>query len=146
MNKVILITICIVIIGCKAQKNTAEEEPLNPKAEVVKTKEERRKETIQLIPFKTKYNAVVGQKLEYTASVHGSVGSTSEVYSDEETIKLIDSKHKYDNPFKSEMSGGDAATVKYTFEAIKPGIGHVTIIDSYRGDLQNTYELEIIVE
>lgn len=119
----------------------------NPKAEVVKSIEERRKEVITLIPFKTKYTAVVGQKLVYTASVHGSVGSATTVSApSEDIVKLMDSEHKYKDPSKKDMSGGDAATVTYTFEALKAGTGHVFIEKSFRGELENRYELEITVE
>jgi hypothetical protein len=176
MHNILILFSGFLIIGCSStQRNTSEQkvesktEPIiteikkepeittpkveeietkvdNQKAEVVKSKEERKKEVIKLIPLKTDYVAVVGQKLVYTASVHGSVGNSTEVSCDGNIIKLLDSKHKYDNPSKSKMSGGDAATVKYTFEAMEVGPGTVTIVKSFRGEVQNTFELKIEVE
>jgi hypothetical protein len=145
--KITFIIAGLIMISCTTKKQNIAEELSNSNSEVEKSKENKKKDPIELTPLKVKYTVAKGQKLEYTASVHGSVGATTKVSADDESIiKLIDTKHKYTNPSKSKMPGGDAATVKYTFEAMKSGVGHVIIEKSFRGDLENRYELEITVE
>ena len=143
----LLFIFILFFFSCSTNKTKETIEVISSNKDEIKTKQDRKMEIVTLLPFKSIYTVVVGQKLEYTASIHGSVGNTTEVSApDDLVIKMIDSEHQYNNPAKSNMSGGDAATVKYTFEALKPGIGHVIIVDSFRGEVQNTYELEITVE
>ena len=140
MYKIILLVATITLLSCSTKNsNTIQTE--NTESEV-----SSKEKTIKLTPLQTKYTVAVGQKLEYTASVHGSVGSTTEVTTDESIITLIDTDFKYNNPSKSKMSGGDSGKRTYTFEATKPGVGYVTIVKSFRGEVENTYKLEITVE
>ncbi len=140
MYKIILLAACVALLSCSTKNNNTTQAKNSESA--VSTKEK----TIKLTPLQTKYTVAVGQKMEYTASVHGSVGATTKVTTDESIVKLIDTDFKYNNPSKSDMPGGDSGKRTYTFEALQPGIGSLTIVDSFQGEVQNTYELEITVE
>ncbi|MCH2223729.1 MAG: hypothetical protein MK066_03090 [Crocinitomicaceae bacterium] len=109
-----------------------------------KLKEE--KDTIQLIPFKTKETIQLGQKLKYTGRVHGSVGSGVNVWEENNgVLKLIDSQFQYDHPQVKGMSGGDAGTKTFVFEPIKLGQSTITIQETYRGEIKNEFKIIVYV-
>jgi hypothetical protein len=142
MNKLIPLILALIMSSCTTKKSSEVNETFNPKAEVI----DKNKKVI-LSEIKNQYEVNVGQQLTYTASIHGSVGYTCEVYSsDENIVKFIDKKHEYDNPANSNMSGGDAATNTYTFEAIESGETSINVIKYFRGDIENSYELKITVK
>lgn len=150
MFKAILILSVILIVGCTVnnEKITTQEQELEVAVEEPnKSREERRKEVVKLIPFLTEYSVLVGQKLTYAAKEHGSVGSTQSVaVEDENIVSLLDKKRTYDQPENSNMSGGDASTTLYSFEAKKEGTTQVLIKKYFRGTLENEFYLTITVE
>jgi hypothetical protein len=100
----------------------------------------------QIIPFYASIDVEVGQKLYYSASVHGSVGTQVEAWSGNDAVlKLNDTHFAYDDRKKAKMPGGDAATRTFIFEALKAGKCIVVIEENFRGKLQEKYEVEIIV-
>lgn len=89
----------------------------------------------------------VGQKAYLTLNIHGSVGEDAEVYSrDENIFKLVDTQFEYDDDSKAEMSGGDAGTDTYTFEAMKEGTTRLQVIEIYRGEVTQESTINIIVK
>ncbi len=147
MKSFISVLLACFFIACTMQKPDTKEKTSISEAKEVTIMPTISKDTIQLTPLETNYIVKVGQTLTYTANVHGSVGETTEVTApNENTIKLTDTKHKYNHPEKSNMPGGDAATVTYLFDALQTGEGHVIVVDSFRGEIQNTYDFKITVE
>ena len=111
-----------------------------------KHKKGKKSEPITLLTFRTNYTMTVGQLAEFAGSVHGSVGEEVEVWStDESILKMVEKDFEYDNPQKSGMSGGDAGTKSYVFEAVKAGEVTVMVRKIYRGEEKDKTELKIVV-
>ena len=88
----------------------------------------------------------VGERANYTGSVHGSVGMQKECWSsNQEIFKLIDKQFKFNKPLVEGETGGDAAKETYIFEALSVGTTEVIIQDWFRGELENEYKVKIIV-
>lgn len=131
----------------------ASEEPISTQQGPVKKEEIQAEkaeepnfdEMVMFLPFKKNYEMKVGDKAYYSGAEHGSVGTQVNAWSaDSEVLKLLSKSFEYDNPENAEMSGGDAGSETYIFEAMKPGKGVVKIEKSYRGDV--TDEIELIIE
>lgn len=89
----------------------------------------------------------IGEKVSYTGTVHGSVGIQKECKSDDESvIKLIDKKFKYIQEPKEGETGGDRAKETYIFEGIAEGKATITIEDWYRGELESSRTVQVLVK
>lgn len=120
----LIIALCSVW-GCKTSKNNM----------------------VHLSELRGKASLTKGQQAYYDASVHGSVGYTASVsISNEKVLKLVKTTKTYKNPKQSHMSGGDAATRRYIFEAIASGLSTVIIKKAFRGELQNTHRIDVEVK
>jgi hypothetical protein len=85
----------------------------------------------------------------YNAAVHGSVGIGVEYYiEDKEIVELHSSKLEYEHEekVKEHMSGADAATKTFAFQALKSGETNVIIKEVFRGDVRQTHTFKIIVK
>jgi hypothetical protein len=101
---------------------------------------------IQLIPLKNTQEVELGQKLFYGARVHGSVGNTAKVWSENSNVvKLIKTNFAYENDKNAEFSGGDAATKTFVFEAKELGKATIKIQELFRGELKNEYTITVTV-
>lgn len=130
--------------GAKKSENIKVEEPKAKNDGVEKLKVE--KDPVQLIPLKGKETIEVGQKLIYTASVHGSVGKSVKVWEENNgVLELVNSKFEYEKVQVEGMTGGDAALETFTFEGIKVGESTVTIQEIFRGEVQNEFTIVITV-
>ncbi|MCX7025472.1 MAG: protease inhibitor I42 family protein [Spirochaetes bacterium] len=91
----------------------------------------------------------VGQKAACSVGVHGSVGKTAEAETaDPDIVRLVDSTIAYLHPenMKPGMTGGDAATRTFVFEALAPGETTITVRMLYRGRLEETKIWKVRVE
>ncbi len=91
----------------------------------------------------------VGQRATCAADVHGSVGKTAEGESaDPAILALVDSTIAYLHPGNMQpgMTGGDAATHNFVFEARAPGATTITLRRLYRGNPEETKVWQVRVE
>ncbi|MFT5778304.1 MAG: hypothetical protein ACI837_001260 [Crocinitomicaceae bacterium] len=115
-------------------------------AEINSITEKPSKDMIEINVLSGETTAVVGDKVAYTGSVHGSVGTEKKCWSkDESVLKLIDTEFTYNKPLVPGETGGDAAKEKYIFEALKEGTTEVVIQKWFRGDLEDEYTVKVIV-
>jgi hypothetical protein len=104
------------------------------------------KDMVRIDPLRGKETVRVGQQLVYSASVHGSVGYSASVgTSSESSLPLLETHLVYDDEEKAKMSGGDAATKYFVFEAKKAGTHVITARHYFRGDLENDFTIVITV-
>ncbi|MFK7786006.1 MAG: hypothetical protein AB8B56_12860 [Crocinitomicaceae bacterium] len=121
------------------------EEPI--KEEAPKKKFKLTKDMVSINPLKGKETAKIGQQLVYSASVHGSVGYSVSVGSSSGLfLPLVATHFEYDNEEKAKLSGGDAATKYFVFEAKKAGTYEIHASHYFRGDLENDFIITITVE
>lgn len=103
-------------------------------------------DTVKLIPLKDKEVIKLGQKIIYTANVHGSVGKGVKVFAEDNgVLQLIDTKFEYNKKQVEGMSGGDAATNSFIFEGTKVGEATITIQEIFRGEVKNEYTIVVHV-
>ncbi|MFT5777072.1 MAG: hypothetical protein ACI837_000003 [Crocinitomicaceae bacterium] len=104
------------------------------------------KDMVSIIPFMSEMTVKVGQKLYYGGHVHTSVGNQVSVASEDNSVLALEEKiFEYDDLKKSEMSGGDAATRYYIYNATSVGVSDVLIQEYFRGELKHSYTVRINV-
>ncbi|MFT6138478.1 MAG: hypothetical protein ACJAV5_002242 [Vicingaceae bacterium] len=102
--------------------------------------------TVKLMPLKGKEVIKLGQKIMYTANVHGSVGKGVKVFAEDNGVLLLtDTKFVYNKEQVEGMSGGDAATNSFIFEGTKVGEATITIQGIFRGEVKNEYTIVVHV-
>ena len=79
---------------------------------------------------------------------HPSVGSDVVFLSadDGNVVRLRGERTEYRNPERADMPGGDAQSVRFVFEAMKPGQATLTFRLMFRGDVKDTPVHKITVE
>ncbi|TAF68282.1 MAG: hypothetical protein EAZ55_00230 [Cytophagales bacterium] len=101
-------------------------------------------------PLEDKMSVKVGEKFYYSYSSHGSVG----LYADYELadniyVKFVQDYLKYENPqYKSNntvMTGADAATGYFIFEALAEGSIEITFREMFRGSAQREHKVKVQV-
>lgn len=92
------------------------------------------------------FTVKVGQQVYYSARVHGSVGYSAEVYSEGSGLNLADNFTEYDKKQEAGMTGGDAATEYFIFDALEVGTYTVIAKRYFRGDLEEEYTITINIE
>jgi hypothetical protein len=103
----------------------------------------------ELVLDKKTVRVKVGDVLTYAGKIHGSVGFGLDYeIKDAAIIGYQNFLTKYHNPenMKAGWTGGDGATGTYFFEAKKAGATVLRLIHLYRGDIEEEYFVEIIVE
>lgn len=105
-----------------------------------------KKNMIEVNGLKGEYTVKVGQQVYYAARVHSSVGYSAEVYSLGPGLKLTDNFTEYDQKQKRGLSGGDAATQYFVFEAVSVGKHTMTARRYFRGELKEDYTITINIE
>lgn len=140
MNYFIALSLILTLSACaetrQTQTNTTTTEP------------EKSTKQITLNPLMAfDYMLQINQTALLEMSEHGSVGSTSEVLIQDETIlTLVSDEFKYTKEPKEGMTGGDAGTRSYIFKALKTGETTITAKDIYRGKLQSETIFNITVQ
>jgi hypothetical protein len=106
--------------------------------------------TVDLVAFDTAPKTVErGTVLRYSFKSHASVGYGAEFeIGDPAVLKHLRTDMAYKNPenMKNGMTGGDAATGTFVFEAIAPGTSTLRVIESFRGDPESEPEFTITVK
>lgn len=139
-----IIEIIVIEKGAKKAKTFSVENPKTKNDGTENLKVE--KDTIQLLPFKGNETIELGQKIMYTAKIHGSVGIGAKVWEENNgVLKLVDSQFEYKQVQKPGMTGGDSAYETFIFEGTKVGKCTITIQEIYRGDVQNEYTIVVNV-
>lgn len=88
-------------------------------------------------------------KVLFTAPVHGSVGIGAECESSApDILAYVSSRVIYDHPenMKKGMTGGDAGRKEFTFQALKTGTAKLVYRRNYRGTIEETKTISVIVE
>ncbi len=97
----------------------------------------------------SKVNLKTNDLAYYTFAQHGSVGITAE-YSieDESIIACIDTKivYRYPERMKQGMPGADSAAGTFIFRALKPGKTVITVNHMFRGKIENSVSIEVVIE
>lgn len=104
------------------------------------------KNMISINPIRGEYTVKVGQQVYYSARVHGSVGYSAEVYSMGIGLNLGANFTEYDQEQEAGMSGGDAATEYFVFDALEVGTYTIRANHYFRGELENEYTITINIE
>jgi hypothetical protein len=105
--------------------------------------------TVQLLPFSAKkLTIVVGTRVEYGFSVHGSVGKGSSATSGpDDVLPLVSREATYNQPekMKAGMTGGDSQSGTYVWVAKAPGEAWISVQESFRGQVKGTYDFVFTV-
>jgi hypothetical protein len=91
----------------------------------------------------------VGDLLQYSGYVHGSVGNNLDYeLSENEVLAYQNYASYYHHPenMKDGWTGGDAATGTYIFEARKSGTARLVLLHLFRGSVEVRHELDITVQ
>ena len=119
----------------------------NPSQEEPKKKFKITKNMVNIDPLSGKETVKIGQQLVYSADVHGSVGYSASVSSSSgQWLPLVETHLEYDDDERAKMSGGDAATKYFIFEAKKAGTYEIQASHYFRGDLEHEFTIVITVE
>lgn len=81
----------------------------------------------------------VGTKMYADMRVHGSIGSAARYkIANPKIVKLVSRKLTYLYPerMKAGSFGGDRANRRYVFEAEKPGITEIRLLQEFRGKIE----------
>lgn len=90
--------------------------------------------------------AKVGQLVYVPVPVHGSVGVGANVTATKESIlAYLDAHNAYRKPQISGETGGDGATYTFIFRAEKVGKCQVIYKKYFRGELEKTYKIKVII-
>ena len=93
------------------------------------------------------YTLKVGEKVYFQMEVHASVGIGLQYEnSNESVLKLFSDEYNFKRKQEPGMTGGDAATQVFTFEALKVGETKLTFKKNFRGTIENTTEFNITVK
>jgi hypothetical protein len=144
LAKIILVG-SLFFTGTTLAQNTGETS-VSVKQETKTKKFKPTKKMVALNVLQKEFKIKTGQQCYYTGSVHGSVGNTISVWSEGNGLKLSKTYFDYNNPKKSNMSGGDGGMKTFVFDSIKKGTYFVIVEESFRGDVQHTYKIKVIVE
>ena len=108
------------------------------------------KEEKYSIKGKEEVTVNVGDEFIYNYHQHTSVGEFSSYsISDESIVTLVDDYLVYHHPERMrdpEIQGADGAGGTYVFKAVKSGECIITVNKEFRGDIEKTENIRIIVE
>ncbi len=91
----------------------------------------------------------VGGVLQWTCPHHESVGIGSEVViADPAVLALGSPELRYSHPdrLRPGITGGDAAVLTYTAEALAPGATELRVRSLFRGELDGERAIRVVVE
>jgi hypothetical protein len=129
--------LALLLVGFSACRETAE-------VNIVEDKPSN--DMIEITTLSGEISVSLGDKISYTGSVHGSVGTEKKCWSKNQVIlKLIDTKFNYNKPLVDGETGGDSAKETYIFEALIEGTTEVVIQEWFRGDMENEYLVKVHV-
>lgn len=144
----------LIVLNSGCSQSTTEivttDEPAPVVEEVEDEESEKFKPTKNMVQFDAYIGSVtvkVGQQVYGSEEVHGSVGyAATATSSDKSGLVLSDNIIEYHKPQKPGMTGGDAATEYFVFDALKAGTYEITVVRNYRGDLEREYSITVTVE
>lgn len=89
----------------------------------------------------------IGQVAVLSMDHHASVGTTSDVYSEDTALKMFKSEVVYDTDYGDEPmpSGGDSAVKNYYFKADLPGTYYIVVKKMFRGKVEYENKIKVIV-
>ncbi len=91
----------------------------------------------------------VGEVLQWACAHHESVGIGSEVViADTAVLALRSTEPRYSHPerLRPGWTGGDAAVLTYTGEALAPGATDLRVRSLFRGEAEGERAIRVIVE
>lgn len=98
----------------------------------------------------TKLTIQKGTKLSYSYLKHSSVGNEADFKIENEAVLVFrGSEIRYHNPERMkdpQITGADAATGKFVFEAIKAGKTRLTLQELFRFEVEEEHIFELIIE
>ena len=103
-------------------------------------------DTVGLLPFKANETVILGQYVDYTGSIHASVGEDVELLFDEDGIlRFLGSEVTYKNDVSPMPSGGDGGYKSFLFQATKIGETTLTIQEIFRGEIVREFTITVTV-
>lgn len=91
------------------------------------------------------YIIKLGDVMQYSHSIHPSVGFNYSMVYDENAFNLS-YDIKYDDRYGLDKEGGDLANKTYTLKSLKKGFFKVKVIHLYRGETERIITYKIIVK
>ena len=153
MQKNIFPTLILCAIFASFGATECSKAPLTAQKQIEKETEKKKKanttlKMTELNALTSKdYTLQVGEKVYFQIDVHASVGMGGQYENTDETVvKLFGEEYNFKQKQVAGMTGGDAATKVFTFEAIKIGQVKLTFQKNFRGKIEETTEFNITVK
>jgi predicted secreted protein len=141
MNYFITLGFIVMLFGCAETKQTQTN---------TETQVEAEKSTGQIILnplMASDYGMQINQTAMLSMSEHGSVGITSDIVIQDETIlTLVSDEFTYTKEPKEGTTGGDGGSRTYIFKALKTGQTTITAKEYFRGNLEKEVIYNITVQ
>jgi len=103
----------------------------------------------EISPFSKALRVAPGDLITHTFEQHESVGKdgTASV-ADPAVVTFLrrDTIYKHPDKMAPGMTGGDAASATFVFKALKAGATQITIQHTFRGKVEHTIEVQVVVE
>ena len=135
-----IITLSILLcFACIDQPSEKEEEESSEEIEI--------DENLSYLDFSKPSDTIKsGERISFSAPVHGSVGEWVEVVLDNDSvIVVVESYIEYYEPLVEGETGGDGGTKTFVYEGIHPGQALLTVNEMFRGSIEDTYSITIVV-
>ena len=100
---------------------------------------------VELKEHDSEYTINLGDIIQYSHSIHPSVGFEYSMVYDENAFKLS-CNIKYDDDYDPNEDGGDSANQTYTLKSLKKGIFKVKVIHLFRGTTERIITYKIIIK
>lgn len=94
-------------------------------------------------------HVATGAEMFVEKTVHASVGLTVDIkIGDTEIVEMYQSKVTYETPerMKPGMTGGDRASKRFYFRALRAGTTEIELITSFRGKTEKTERIEVAIQ
>lgn len=89
-----------------------------------------------------------GERLTWSYRQHASVGyGASHTVSNAGVVRLVDTRTVYEHPehMQGPMTGGDAATGTFVFEAVAAGEAVIELRNDFRGQVEKRVRVTVTV-
>lgn len=146
--KIIIILLCLIATGGVVAVNHLKKDSVSPETSVIQNAFDRmKKRTITLPDYDKSLTVRPGTVLEYSATVHSSVGSYWHAEFDKTAFDFEDTFRYYDPNYEQNPNcGGDAGLKTVYFKAKKKGTFTIRILHDFRGDIERTLNFTITVK